>query len=129
LFVQIWPTWWSPRWIPAALGVSIFVGGLFWGNRRNSQHEDRAPLVPQQIVYQYFGSSPTQAVAPAASTVEKPTPISRDIELSERDICEKVEAEIKIAVREAGSAPKSKKHRAAINTNINREHMQRSDVL
>jgi hypothetical protein len=136
-FVQIWPTGWSPRWIPAALGVSIFVGGLFWGNRRNSQPSgDRAlpethqnvKVNPQQTVTVTVGSPWTQAVAPAASTEEKPRPINRDIDV-ERAICEKVEAEIPSLIREARNRTGSQEYIDALNNNINRDLYQRFDVF
>jgi hypothetical protein len=60
---------------------------------------------------------------------EKLRPISRNVKRLEQAICEKVEAEVKVAVREAGSAPKSQEHVAAIESNIKRELFQRYAVF
>jgi hypothetical protein len=123
---HIWPPGWSADLVWLAIGLLIFVGMLLLNKRR----EEPAPVQ----IHQYFGSSPTQASTPTPSTGEKPRSINRDQkgrneEALELAICEKVEAEVQMAITEAKNAPRLQERQNAINSDVKREHLQRWAVF
>jgi len=121
---HIWPPGWSADLVWLAIGLSIFGGMLLLKKRR----EEPAPVQ----IHQYFGSLPGQAVAPPAAAEEKPKSISRDvkdIEVRERAICERVEAEVRTAIRDARTTSRTREHQNAINNNVGRENFQRGAVF